>query len=89
MKQAGSLRKLEIEQRKNKNLDYIGDIAEFSSIISHTNQTAKSSSLENNINGHYNTTLTKYIYICITRTAQQHQQFLYVSHKTLPPRTTK
>ena len=29
MKQAGSLKKLEIEQRKNKNLDYIGDTAEF------------------------------------------------------------
>ena len=33
MKQAGSLKKLETEQRKNKNLDYIGDIAEFSALL--------------------------------------------------------
>ena len=77
MKQAGSLKKLETEQRKNTNLDYIGDIAEFSSIISHTNQTAKSSSLENNINGHNNTTLTKYIYVLLGQHSNTNNSCMY------------
>ena len=73
MKQAGSLRKLEIEQRKNKNRD----TAEFSSIISHTHQTAKSSSLENNINGHNNTTLTKYIYVFLGQHSNTNNSCMY------------
>lgn len=77
MKQAGSLKKLEIEQRKNKNLDYIGDIAEFSSIISLTHQRAKSSSLENNINGHNNTTLTKYIYVLLGQHSNTNNSCMY------------
>lgn len=77
MKQAGSLKKLETEQRKNKNLDYIGDTAEFSSIISHTNQTAESSSLENNINGHNNTTLTKYIYVLLGQHSNTNNSCMY------------
>ena len=77
MKQAGSLKKLETEQRKNKNLDYIGGIAEFSSIIRLTHQRAKSSSLENNINGHNNTTLTKYIYVLLGQHSNTNNSCMY------------
>ena len=74
MKQTGSLRKLEIEQRKNKNLDYFGDIAEFYNIINHTHQTAESSSLDN---GHSNTTLTKYIYVLLGQHSNTNNSCMY------------
>ena len=89
MKQARSLKKLETEQRKNKNLDYIGDTAEFSSIISHTHQTAKSSSLENNINGHndniymyyLDSTATPTIPVCIAQDiTSKDNKVIWVDH---------